>query len=89
MRHAHCCLLLRLVPCTPMVCVAPDSLPDLKRSWDNLMWNLEIDNDDLDSEKQMKAAMDGVLASLVEVSSVELKVVRLISFRVLVSDMVS
>eukprot|EP00903_Cladosiphon_okamuranus_P017316 g15955.t1 len=45
---------------------ADDSLPDLKRSWDNLMWNLEIDDDDLDSEKQMKAAMDGVLASLVE-----------------------
>lgn len=44
-----------------------DSLPDLKRSWDNLMWNLEIDDDDYDSEKQMKAAMDGVLASLVEV----------------------
>ena len=49
-------------------CCPSDSLPDLRRSWDNLMWNLEIDDDDLDSEKQMKAAMDGVLASLVEVS---------------------
>lgn len=31
------------------------------------MWNLEIDDGDYESEKQMKAAMDGVLASLVEV----------------------
>lgn len=45
-----------------------DSLPDMKRSWDNLMWNLEIDDDDYESEKRMKAAMDGVLASLVEVT---------------------
>ncbi|CBN74371.1 expressed unknown protein [Ectocarpus siliculosus] len=45
---------------------ADDSLPDIKLSWDNLMWNLEIDDGDYESEKQMKAAMDGVLASLVE-----------------------
>ncbi|CAM9147700.1 unnamed protein product [Ectocarpus sp. 12 AP-2014] len=45
---------------------ADDSLPDIKLSWDNLMWSLEIDDGDYESEKQMKAAMDGVLASLVE-----------------------
>ncbi|CAM9702799.1 unnamed protein product [Pylaiella littoralis] len=45
---------------------ADDSLPDIRRSWDNLMWTLEIDDDDYESEKQMKAAMEGVLASLVE-----------------------
>ncbi|CAM9895660.1 unnamed protein product [Ascophyllum nodosum] len=45
---------------------ADKSLPDVRRSWDNLMWNLELDDEDWQSEEFVKAAMEGVLASLVE-----------------------
>lgn len=45
---------------------ADDSLPNLKTSWDNLMWNLEFDDDDTESQTLMDAAKEGVSAALVE-----------------------
>lgn len=47
-----------------------DSLPNLKTSWDNLMWNLEFDDDDTESQTLMDAAKEGVSAALVEVQFV-------------------
>lgn len=44
-----------------------DSLPDVTRSWENLMWNLELDDQDEESEEAVKAAMEAVVAALVEV----------------------
>lgn len=45
-----------------------ETLPDARRSWDNLMWNLEIDDDDDESEDAVVSAKSSVLAALVEVS---------------------
>lgn len=43
-------------------------MPDLKTSWDNLMWNLEFDDDDMESEDLMQSARNAVMAALAEVS---------------------
>ncbi|CAM9488125.1 unnamed protein product, partial [Laminaria digitata] len=45
---------------------ADESLVDIRRSWDNLMWNLEIDDNDDDGEEAVALAMNGVLSALVE-----------------------
>lgn len=45
-----------------------ESMPDLKTSWDNLMWNMEFDDDDMESEDLMKSARNAVMAALAEVS---------------------
>lgn len=44
-----------------------ESLPDVKTSWDNLMWNLEFDDDDQESEELVNSARQAVTAALVEV----------------------
>lgn len=53
----------RLLPCR-----RPDSLPDLKTSWENLMWNLEFDDDDLEGQELVRSARSAVMAALAEVS---------------------
>lgn len=44
-----------------------ESYPDLRLSWDNLVWNLELAEDVDDEEAAIDAARDAVLATLVEV----------------------
>ena len=43
----------------------PESLVDIRRSWDNLMWNLEVDDNDDEAEEAVALAMNGVLSALV------------------------